>query len=488
MSTAHTRTLSRMADRFVDLLITGMCHRTPPDVPRTLLLHEMVVVNSLADLEDSAVVPLAMRLAAHLLCPATDFNSLLTDVVRSILGATARTAIADPISYYSVVHALRIADRLVGRIHKPSGPFVELGRASVEFARAESARRFAKEMVTGRLREITGLLVDTLRKRAAGFPSAASTVRFVGLAPCATVQWLDVGGRVVATETLADFARPLAEACARMAAKIPPDQVQKAEDLVPPLFQAIRDIDVGLAEGIRAALKEREPTRFHLFSGDFRQGLPAAVFLVVSRSDSPELPRNCVVAVERRHGEFILENESGDRYWFPPCLLAAQIAVAGHGCRFLPFLVVEPAGGYVWNHPYTGAMVRRNERVTPLSGLEAEKAVLGEASAAAARHLHLTRVNTPSFSDMCLEGQATALAQLSCSLVQTLAQENGDVVAVIDAVHRLAHIGLTRAHQGNRGLPRAHMGKGNMPYPLPKGMDATIGAPVYPYNPANCGP
>ena len=93
------------------------------------------------------------------------------------------------------------------------------------------------------------------------------------------------------------------------------------------------------------------------------------------------------------------------------------------------------------------------------------------------------RSDTPYIGDLCLSGQDTAVMSLRTRFNAAISGNGGDkLINIITAIHDIARIGLTRAHEQNTATPRARLSSDAMPFPLKEAtVSGILAKRIFPY-------
>jgi hypothetical protein len=283
------------------------------------------------------------------------------------------------------------------------------------------------------------------------------------------VCWSDPEGRILQEEPLQEFiasaSRNLAAHLAHLAQGPDPRALREKglsllRQVSPALAGLVADVGMqGCTVGRRLAVVSA------------RHGMPLHIWLYLSESYPSVGTAACILSADRPHGEFILEASDGNLFYFPPCLLSARLVFDGQRVLVEHPRIREPANGYRWGHPYTGDLVRdpfASARVPE----SAHKALAAPSKWALRTFPTLgTRMPGAGEADLCLEGQSERVQTIAAQLGRDL--ETGARRALptaVTALHDLARIGLTTAHQNNASAPRVPLTAERMPYPVPKGV------------------
>jgi hypothetical protein len=191
------------------------------------------------------------------------------------------------------------------------------------------------------------------------------------------------------------------------------------------------------------------------------------------------------ISAHRAHDEFILQGPQGDKYYFPPCLLAARLAFTGvENPRVYRPLVLQPAGGYRWIHPYSGSLHR--DELDPAALTPSRDPAMGTASDQAKRLFPglATRLPRAQSRDICLAGQEVHVHTIAARFQSSVSPLfRPDMLGLCTDLHEIARAGLTRAHEGNiESTPRTVMTGEGMFYPLRgRSVNGSLAQRIFPY-------
>jgi len=220
-----------------------------------------------------------------------------------------------------------------------------------------------------------------------------------------------------------------------------------------------------------------------LCRGKTSKGIPIDIWLHVGRNHYG--PGMCsILSIERAHDEFVLEAVDGKLYYFPPTLLCARLHFDYSGMHILHPVVRQPAGGYLWNHPYSGSLSDGPNYHSMAS--PDKETLLGEPSVWAFKtfpQLH-QRTKKAMENDLCLDQQSHTIGKINGSLRSALETKNGiQVLYSILELQDVVRHGICRAHQLNESPPRAKLDQEQMPYPILGGTVLPQALRVFPYDP-----
>ncbi len=274
------------------------------------------------------------------------------------------------------------------------------------------------------------------------------------------VEWLDRLQEVTHSEFLAEFLESAADGVvgfSRTGSSLERDAMQHLESASPLLASAVSQ-----------SLQSGKPVTTLVGTYGARQELPMSVWVFVQSNYEDTGIGRVFLSAHRNHDEFILEGLRGDRYYFPPCLLGARLSFSGFDSpRVYEPLVIQPSGGYRWNHPYSGCL---HGDAFAATGSPICDPAMGTASDQAKRLFPglASRVSHTQSRDICLEGVWLHLETVRTTFHSTISPIfRPDVLGLVNSLHDIAKTGLTRAHERNvESTPRSEMTTESMYCPL----------------------
>lgn len=261
--------------------------------------------------------------------------------------------------------------------------------------------------------------------------------------------------------------------------KIMPERRQHAREM-------LGNISRTLAKAMDIASFTGRSVMLRAAVGKVNHGVPISIWIAIDDSTTrAESGYYCTLLVHRAHREFILGASTGSLLYFPPCQLVSAVQF-NDGDPTLAFPKVrQPAGafGHTWLHPYTGKL---NRKPTPQPvGASVEDPAFYKPSPQAIRLFSRlgNRSDTPYIGDLCLSGQDTAVMSLRARFNAAISGNGGDkLINIITAIHDIARIGLTRAHEQNTATPRARLSSEAMPFPLKEAtVTGILARRIFPY-------
>ena len=226
----------------------------------------------------------------------------------------------------------------------------------------------------------------------------------------------------------------------------------------PPLAEMVEDVWAhGLTTGRRLAVTAA------------RQGIPLHIWLYLTMRYPTVGAPACILSADRAHGDFVLEAEDGSLFYFPPCVLSARLVFDGKKFLVESPRIREPANGYPWRHPYTGDLGADAFAAARVTKNEEEAMVRPSEWALKTFPLLGSRTPQAGENDMCLSDQDQAVRAIAVRLDEELAAgAPSGLTHAVTALHNLAKIGLTTAHQDNTARPRVPLSAEGMLYPVPR--------------------
>ena len=367
------------------------------------------------------------------------------------------------------VSACRVAGRLLEQLGRDDPGAMDLGRIPSGFEailrnclrRASGSRGPVMDAYAG---HFTTSLLERVDGYISGLERNLRLLRLHSEAGTIVVDWITADGKSVRHETLHDLLEavvgPLIADLTRHIGRgdrTPHELQQRGIDI-------LTNVCPGLAEAVQLATGLSTCVGLRLCTVPLRAGIPLDVWMYVG--PHPGWPGHaCTLSLHRAHHEFILGAIDGQRYYFPPCLLIARLAFSEGRPIITRPTVRQPAGGFLWRHPYTGDLGG-----DPFEGAEllhAEADAMYEPSKQAIRLFPQlkARTSTACEGNMCLDGQTVTMKTVQNRFLETPAGQ-GDVLADLTALHDIVRLGLTRGHQNNTAGPRAKLGPVSMPYPI----------------------
>ncbi|GIW89861.1 MAG: hypothetical protein KatS3mg109_0293 [Pirellulaceae bacterium] len=312
---------------------------------------------------------------------------------------------------------------------------------------------------------ISKQLVDAIRQRAQQLQ--AKVLCFTSNGSATEVQYLNSEGIITFREPLQDFVAHAFSACGPWC-----EPLEDSSGLLHEVQANLMKTCPIIAEAVQSALDQGNCTGC-LFATVKHRGLPAAILLYFRPFHAhsligDSLPAALVVA-RRAHEEFILQNESGEMFYFPPIQLQATVTFFLSGVQVHGPQVRMPAGCLPWLHPYTGSLVPDDLYRVTMVGPAASEPVcpISQIGWQYIKASGQGRVCQPFCGNLCLEGQKQALANLRARMTRCLTSgKELPMYGVVDELWTLARQGLVRGHQRNTALPRVKLKAGAMLYPV----------------------
>lgn len=283
------------------------------------------------------------------------------------------------------------------------------------------------------------------------------------------------------TESVAEwFARPAEAGAACAAARAGALAAQKAR-WVDSAERLLGTVSPRLVLMLQTSRLLKAPAGVCLAKAAVRKGIPPAhLGLVVNVSGGYASLR-----AARAHEAFVLGNHRGERFFFPPCQLVAELRRLSTSWQLCNPLVREPEGiGYHWVHPYTGELSDEGQRILWVDERPAEPMceLPPEANPGLLR-FPVQRAGCARNRDICLKDQEINL--LSLARKAKLNADTGcpDPAALLSGAWDLLRRGLTHGHRNNTGSPRVSFSSGSMPYPVLSGAAITgwLAERTFPY-------
>ena len=299
------------------------------------------------------------------------------------------------------------------------------------------------------------------------------------------VFWIGNEGAELGEESLHEFAlrtaRPAANELAREATRLMATQ-GRIRDTGNKL---LAEISPKIAKGLKHACDEQRIIRAPICQTRIRN-LPVEVSLYMDPGGRRSASPNVMIAARRAHEEFVLENDTGELFYFQPIQVVAALSFWGK--RWYTYANLRlPKNSPQWCHPYTGRL-RDNPFDAAPSITETPPEAMLPISPAGRRLLGSNVVHTPvdMCGDLCVEHQDTQIRELQARVLA--AQTHGarpDLLGLARGLWDIARIALTRAHQLNQNTPRANLNGNNMFYPVRDRalLAGTMASRVFAYNP-----
>ncbi len=389
------------------------------------------------------------------------FQTILSRVLTQV--PTLSTAINDSATglHDWAYIACRFARRLMDQVGA-SGPIL-----SVSWSRPEDRVLPGRPVTSGPelVQRCTAAGVQALRKAVVAVyehtQKKPEMVRFKDEPTGLRVSWLDAAGDGFHESTLDAMLQPLC----RDVSNLIDEEIElrkKLQQNTEASKRKLRDISPAVADAVQVALTQNRPVGVRLCMAHDRKDTPMEAWLYVHPHYPNARTSSAILSVNRGCEEFILQARDNNKFYFPPCLLTARLAATNGGVRIELPLIRQPAKGFTWVHPFTGAL-----KPGSLAGAittERDGSALLDPSDEAQRLFPslASRIAVPCESPMCLHGQPERVQRLQSKLQSELSRGvEPDVLAIVTELHDIIRFGITTGHRDNGSGPR-----GNLPYPL----------------------